>query len=36
MEKKYKRFVKPLIARLGPEGLYPDVRFWMESKDWKA
>jgi len=33
MEKKYERFVKPLIVRMGPEGLYPDARFWMESKD---
>lgn len=33
MEKKYKNLVKPLIVRPGPEGLYPEQRFWMESKD---
>jgi len=33
LAKKYERFVKPLIVRMGPEGLYPDARFWMESKD---
>jgi len=34
--KKYERFVKPLIVRMGPEGLYPDMRIWMESKDFEG
>lgn len=33
MEKKYRHLVKPLIAKRGPEGLYGDPLFWMESKD---
>ncbi|MCS7114531.1 MAG: hypothetical protein RMJ15_00525 [Nitrososphaerota archaeon] len=33
MEKKYKNLVKPLVVRLGPEGLYADQRFWMDSRD---
>ncbi|MBS7640289.1 MAG: hypothetical protein QXJ19_07390 [Candidatus Bathyarchaeia archaeon] len=33
MAKKYERFVKPLIVRMGPEGLYPEMRIWMESRD---
>jgi len=36
MEKKYKNLVKPLIMRAGPEGLYPDMRIWMESKDFEG
>ncbi|MEM3153194.1 MAG: hypothetical protein QW629_00580 [Candidatus Bathyarchaeia archaeon] len=33
MEKKYKHLVKPLIIRPGPEGMYSEKRFWMDSKD---
>ncbi|MBS7640288.1 MAG: hypothetical protein QXJ19_07385 [Candidatus Bathyarchaeia archaeon] len=33
MEKKYRNLVKPLIVKSGPEGLYPEPRFWMESRD---
>lgn len=33
MEKKYKHLVKPLIVQRGPEELYDEPRFWMESKD---
>ncbi|MEM2273642.1 MAG: hypothetical protein QXX56_05460 [Candidatus Bathyarchaeia archaeon] len=33
MERRYYHLVKPLIVRAGPEGLYPDMRIWMDSKD---
>lgn len=36
MEGKYKHFVKPLAVRMGPQGLYPDMRIWMESKDFEG
>ncbi|MEM2522305.1 MAG: hypothetical protein QXW82_04020, partial [Candidatus Bathyarchaeia archaeon] len=36
MAKKYARFVKPMPVKMGPEGLYPDMRIWMESKDFEG
>ncbi len=36
MVKKYARFVKPMPVKMGPEGLYPDMRIWMESKDFEG
>ena len=33
MCKKFSHLVKPLIARAGPEGLYSDMRIWMDSWD---
>lgn len=36
MGKKYAHFVKPLLVKMGPEGLYPDMRVWMEAKDWEG
>lgn len=36
MDKKYKHLVKPLIAKMGPEGLYPDLRFWINCRDFEG
>lgn len=33
MGKRYGNLVKPLSVRMGPEGLYPSMRFWMDSRD---
>ncbi len=35
-EKLYANLVKPLIARQGPAGLYPEPLFWMEGKDMEG
>ena len=31
--KKYQHLLKPLLIQDGPEGIYPEPRIWMESKD---
>jgi len=31
--KEYTNLVKPMLVQAGPQGLYPEPRVWMESKD---
>jgi hypothetical protein len=35
-KKEYAHLIKPLKAKDGPPGLYPEPRFWMEGKDMEG
>ena len=34
--KEWAHLVKPLVAKAGPAGLYPQPRLWAEGKDWEG
>jgi hypothetical protein len=36
VKKEYAHLIKPLVAKKGPTGLYPEPRFWMEGKDMEG
>ena len=33
IKKEYSHLIKPMVARSGPQGLYPEPRVFMEGRD---